>query len=129
MRVGVDVSATIADTAVPSIQYRESEKSGSDTISQAVEKDFDTCNQDEAPVQPGGGGYRTVKRHSVLGRVELLRCVASPRSRREPPCSLSTRTSCYPSLKLRPPQTPGLDRTAALAGDGFHYRHARSRSF
>ena len=41
-------------------------------------------------------------------------CAASPRIHREPPCSLSTRTSCYPSLKLRPPQTPGLDRTAAL---------------
>ena len=46
MRVGVDVSATIADTAVAI--WRESKKSGSDTISQAVENDFDTCNQDEA---------------------------------------------------------------------------------
>jgi hypothetical protein len=85
-------------------------KSEATGIYQTVEKDFDTCNRDEAPVRP----RRSYCQAGSVGRVEL--CVASPRIRCEPPYSLS-RGRRVTVLKLRPPQTPGLDRTAALSSN------------
>ena len=117
VRVGVDVSATIADSAV---LYREESREARQFP--AAEKDFDTCNQDKAPVQPAA----IILSSGLPVWVASTCCVASPRIRREPPCSLSTQTWCYPSLSSQPPpQTPGLDRTATLLRAIAHRRNVR----
>jgi len=76
VRVGVDVSTTMAGSAV---LYREKSEA----------KAFPVRRERLRYLQSRRGTSATVTiiLSSSLGRVEL--CVASPRIRREPPCSLS----------------------------------------